>query len=98
MRLDQFLNQSRVIDLKSRDFRAALLELLDACPESALDGLDRTQLVETILKREGTLPTHLDNSVALPHLRIPLGRRYLFAVGRCPAGLNQSPDEEDRAV
>jgi diadenylate cyclase len=98
MRLDQFLNQSRVIDLKSRDFRAALLELLDACPESALDGLDRTQLVETILKREGTLPTHLDNSVALPHLRLPLGRRYLFAVGRCPNGLTESPDAEDREV
>ncbi len=98
MRLDKFLNQSRVIDLKSRDFRAALLELLDACPESALAGLERAQLVETILRREGTLPTHLDCSVALPHLRLPLAKRYLFAVGRCPEGLTESPDEEDRAV
>lgn len=98
MRLDQFINPSRVVDLKSRDFRSALLELLGSCPASSLDGLDREQLVETILKREGTLPTHLDNSVALPHLRVPLGRRYLFAVGRCPAGLTESPDAEDKNV
>ena len=98
MRLDQFLNQSRVIDLKSRDFRGALLELLDSCPPSALAGHDPKQLVETIMKREGTLPTHLDNSVALPHLRLTLGRRYLFAVGRCPHGLTESPDAQDRDV
>lgn len=98
MQLDKFLTPSRIINLKSRDFRAALMELLDSCPQSSLDGLDLNQLVETILRREGTLPTHLDNSVALPHLRLPLGKRYLFAVGRCPEGLTESPDEEDRAV
>ena len=98
MRLDQFLNQSRVIDIKSRDFRGALLELLGVCPDSGLVGHDPQQLVEIILRREGTLPTHLDNSVALPHLRLPLGRRYIFAVGRCPEGLTESPDAQDRDV
>ncbi len=98
MRPDKFINQSRVIDLKSRDFRSALLELLDACPDTALGGHSPEQLVETILRREGTLPTHLDNSVAMPHLRLPLSRKYIFAVGRCPHGLTESPDEEDRAV
>ncbi len=98
MRPDKFINQSRVVDLKSRDFRSALLELLDACPAAALSGQDPALLVETILRREGTLPTHLDNSVALPHLRLPLSRKYVIAVGRCPAGLTESPDPEDRAV
>lgn len=98
MRPDKFINQSRVIDLKSRDFRAALLELLSACPRAALGEIDPASIVETILRREGTLPTHLDSSVALPHLRLPIPRKYMIAVGRCPAGLTESPDEEDRAV
>lgn len=98
MRLEQFLNKSRVIDLKSRDFRSALLELIDSVPKAALEGADRENLVESILRREGTLPTHLGDSVALPHLRVPLRRRYLFAVGRCPEGLTESPDAEDRGV
>lgn len=98
MRLEQFLNQSRVIDLKSRDFRSALLELIDSVPKSVLEGAEREQLAESILRREGTLPTHLGESVALPHLRVPLRRRYIFAVGRCPEGLTESPDEEDREV
>ena len=29
---------------------------------------------------------------------MPLGRRYLFAIGRCPRGLTESPDAQDREV
>ncbi|MDR2845071.1 MAG: diadenylate cyclase [Puniceicoccales bacterium] len=98
MRIKRFLTPSRIIDLKSRDFQAALLELLAACPESVREELTNEKLLEKLLQRERTIPTHLDNAVALPHVRVPLKQKYVFAVGRCPDGLYESPDSEDKKV
>lgn len=100
MRIDRFLTPRRIVDIQSRDFRSALLELLALCPEAATAGTTAPALLEKLLHRERTIPTHLDNSVALPHVRVPLGdkARFIFAVGRCPDGLPDSPDSEDKKV
>lgn len=98
MRIDRFLSPSRIIDLKSRDFQSALLELLAVCPDPVSADLSDQHLLEKLLQRERTIPTHLDNSVALPHVRIPIKQKYIFAVGRCPEGLYDSPDNEDKKV
>ncbi|MDR2981100.1 MAG: diadenylate cyclase [Puniceicoccales bacterium] len=98
MRIDRFLSSTRIIDLKSRDFQSALRELLAACPSPTSGGMSDDEIVEKLLQRERTIPTHLENSVALPHVRIPLKQKYIFAVGRCPEGLYESPDNDDKKV
>ncbi|MDR2862830.1 MAG: diadenylate cyclase [Puniceicoccales bacterium] len=98
MRIDRFLSARRIIDLKSRDFQSALLELLALCPCPVRDTVSDDSLLKKLLLRERTIPTHLDNAVALPHVRIPLKQRYIFAVGRCPGGLPGSADNNDKKV
>ncbi|MDR2429617.1 MAG: diadenylate cyclase [Puniceicoccales bacterium] len=98
MRIDRYLLPSRIVDLRSRDFQSALLELLALCPGVDKGALTDRHLLEQLLQRERTIPTHLDNSVALPHVRVPIRQKYIFAVGRCPEGLSESPDSEDRRV
>lgn len=98
MRIDRFLSPSRIIDLKSRDFKSALVELLATCPEPVSVGINDEEILEKLLQRERTIPTHLDNSVALPHVRVPLKQKYIFAVGRCPDGLYDSPDNDDKKI
>ena len=95
MQIENFLSPRRIIDLKSRDFRSALVELLALCPDSVKDDAG---LLEKLLQRERTIPTHLDNSVALPHVRASIKKKFIFAVGRCPDGLPDSPDDEDKKV
>jgi len=102
MRLDRFLSASRIVDLKSRDFKSALLELLALCPEINTDETTTAaeeSVLNKLLLRERVIPTHLDSSVALPHVRVPLkNKKYVFAVGRCPDGLANSEDIEDRSI
>jgi len=86
MRLDKFIARSRIIDLKSNDLKGALEELL-AVSVSRFKDLDRGKLLEALLKRENTMTTYLGNGVALPHIRIKMSRRYIFAVGRSETGI-----------
>jgi len=95
MRLNRYTSKSRIIDLVSNDFKGALVELLDVCrfPEGMFN---RDELLQELLDRETTMTTFLGQGIALPHLRIPMKRPYLFAIGRCPDGLDFEGHEEYR--
>ncbi len=94
MRLNSYIAKNRVIDLKSNDLHGALKELLDVCNFHEEDKVDRKQLLKQLLDREATMTTYLGNGVALPHIRIPMRRRYLLAVGRTPTGLTHKGHNE----
>ena len=87
MRIDRFIAQSRVIDLKSTDFKGALSELLAVCDITKEKSLTNQGLLKDLLDREKQMTTYLGNGVCLPHARVPMKRRYMIAVGRCPNGL-----------
>jgi diadenylate cyclase len=86
MHLDRFLTRSRVIDIKSATLEGALGELL-AISARRFDDLNESRLLKGLLERESTMTTYLGNSVILPHVRVDMKRRYLFAVGRCCDGI-----------
>ncbi|MDR1497254.1 MAG: diadenylate cyclase [Puniceicoccales bacterium] len=96
--MNRFLPPARVIDLKSDDYPSALLELLAFCSDSLGKGVSGEEILQDLLRRERAIPARLDNSVALPHLRLPLKKKYVFAVGRRPGGLVGSPGDEDKKV
>jgi len=96
MRLDRFIAKSRVIDIKSSVLEGALSELLDVCPLSEKGKVSRDALLKSLLEREKNMTTYLGNGVSLPHVRVPIKRPYIFAVGRCPEGLEYEGMEEYR--
>lgn len=98
MRLDKYLARSRIIDLKSAKLADAIGELLHVALNRLPDAPDDTKLLTELVQRERTMTTYLGNGVALPHLRIKLSRRYVFAVGRCRSGLEFDDQAEYREV
>jgi diadenylate cyclase len=98
MRIDRFIAQSRVIDLKSTDFKGALSELLAVCDFSKEKALTSEGLLNDLLGREKQMTTYLGNGVCLPHARVPMKRRYIIAVGRCADGLRYEGQKEYREI
>jgi DNA integrity scanning protein DisA with diadenylate cyclase activity/mannitol/fructose-specific phosphotransferase system IIA component (Ntr-type) len=86
MRIDRYFTRNRTIDLKSTTFRGALKELLDVSVGRFKD-LNKEKLLSGLLAREGTMTTYLGNGVSLPHLRVKMSRRFIFAVGRSVEGI-----------
>ena len=86
MRLDKYISRSRVIDLGSADMEGALVELLNLTVERFPD-LNKDALLKGLLRRENTMTTYLGLGVAMPHVRVKMGRRYLLAVGRSHYGI-----------
>ena len=87
MRIDRYIAQSRVVDLKSATFEDAVRELLEVCELAKATTLSKKRLLNDLLDREKQMTTYLGNGVSLPHMRVPMERSYLIAVGRCPQGL-----------
>lgn len=89
MRIDTFISKTRIIDVKSRDLRGALKELLKVCPFHKKDKINRETLLDALIDREKNMTTCLGHGLAMPHLRVPMGtRKYMIAVGRVPEGLD----------
>lgn len=86
MRLDRFLTRDRVIDLQATTLPQALQELLKVATRRTKD-LNRAELLRGLLERENTMTTYLGNGVALPHLRVKMARRFIFAIGRSRTGI-----------
>jgi len=95
MRLDKIIARGRIIDLRSLDLEGALQELLGVCVERFPD-LKREALLKGLLARESTMTTYLGLGVALPHVRVKMGRRYVMAIGRSRVGIRHdgAVDEE----
>ncbi len=94
MRLDRYISKSRTIDIVSHDFEGALKELLDVCRLPSEPNLAKDKLLGDLLRRENNITTYLGKGIALPHIRIPMRRKYIFAIGRCPEGLQFDGHEE----
>lgn len=86
MRLNKYISRSRVVDLGSADLEGALVELLNLTVERFSD-LNKDSLLKGLLRRESTMTTYLGLGVAMPHVRVKMGRRYILAVGRSPYGI-----------
>ena len=98
MRLDRYLAKSRIIDIKSKDLKGALRELLRVSISRLSERMDSAKLLRAILERESSMTTYLGNGVAFPHLRLKMKRPYLFAVGRCPEGIHYDGMSEYKKV
>ena len=97
MRLDKYISRSRVIDLGSADMEGALVELLNLTVESFPD-LSKDALLKGLLRRENTMTTYLGLGVAMPHVRVKMGRRYILAVGRSHYGIRYDGAMENEPV
>ncbi len=86
MRLDKIITRNRVIDLASADMRGALKELLSVSL-AKVGGVKAEKILQGLLQRENTMTTYLGLGVALPHVRVKIGRKYILALGRSRAGI-----------
>ncbi len=66
--------------------RGALGELL-AVSASKFPDLKQDALLRGLMQRESTMTTYLGAGVALPHVRVKMGRRYILAIGRSREGI-----------
>jgi len=98
MHLERLVTASRIIELQSTDLTGALKELLDCCDVEEIETYGKKKLLKELLDREHTITTNLGNGVALPHVRVPMKRRYIMAVGRCPNGLIYEGSDDYRDV
>jgi diadenylate cyclase len=97
MRLDKIVARNRILELRSGDLKGALEELLEACVESFPD-LKPDVLLRGLLARESTMTTYLGQGVALPHVRVKMGRRYILAIGRSRVGIRHDGAKDDERV
>lgn len=98
MRLDKYTAKSRILDIKSPTFEGAMDELLKACDLPERGKNSKTEVLKALLEREKSMTTYLGRGVAMPHLRIPMSRPYVIAIGRCPDGLEYEGMEEYREL
>lgn len=87
MKLDKIIARSRIVDLRSTDMKGALTELL-AVSAAKFPDLKPDALLRGLLQRESTMTTYLGSGVALPHVRVKMGRRYILAIGRSREGIH----------
>ena len=99
MRLDRLIAKSRILEIKSSDYKEALSELLASCPLPKDPTTGQESILKALLDREQSLTTYLGNGIALPHLRLDgIRPRYLIAAGRCPKGLEYEGQPEYRDI
>ena len=88
MKITDFLDAGRIIpDLKGRDKKAVLKELAQRL--AALEpSLDAGMLYETLLERETISSTAIGEGVAIPHGKMPGGRKVSGIFARSLEGVN----------
>lgn len=84
MRIDRFLLQRRILDLKSRDFPSVLDELLAvALPEGTPP--ERRQKVRAVLiEREAQMQRRVGEWASLPNIQTSTVEQAVVAIGRLP--------------
>ncbi|MDR0393045.1 MAG: diadenylate cyclase [Puniceicoccales bacterium] len=80
MKLSHYIENSSMIDIKSTTFKGALEELIQCYPLKKKRNL--ATFVEELLIQENTVSSYLGQGIALPHLKVPMQKAYLFAFGR----------------
>lgn len=98
MRIDRFLSQNRIIELKSRDFAAALGELLDVALPAGTPAAMRDTLRRTLEERQASMPTSVGgNYITVPNVVTMIDPPFVFAVGRLPEAEPVAPAPESAA-
>jgi diadenylate cyclase len=97
MRLEKIIARSRIADLRSPDMKGALEELLEVSVNRFPD-LKQESLLRGLLQRESTMTTYLGFGVALPHVRVKMGRRYILAIGRSRGGIRHEGAKDDEPI
>ena len=97
MRLERIVSRGRIVDLRSLDLEGALQELLEVCVGKFPD-LKPEALLRGLLARESTMTTYLGFGVALRHVRVRMGRRYVLAIGRSRVGIRHDGAMADERV
>lgn len=98
MRIDRFLSQNRIIELKSRDFAAALGELLDVALPAGTPAAMRDTLRRTLEERQASMPTSVGgNYITVPNVVAMIDPPFVFAVGRLPEAEPVVPAPEPAA-
>ncbi|MCZ6674381.1 MAG: diadenylate cyclase [Verrucomicrobia bacterium] len=85
MQLDRYITEDRILDLEGQDLKSALVELLDAVVAKS-QKLNKRNLLKELIQRENTMTTYLGRGVILPHIRVKMRSRFIFAVGRSKDG------------
>ncbi|MDR2340840.1 MAG: diadenylate cyclase [Puniceicoccales bacterium] len=85
MKFEQYLDASRIIDLKSASFDGALRELILAC--NLHNSVPIEQIASIIMEHEETATMCIGNGVAVPHTRLNVNIPITLAFGRCKNGL-----------
>lgn len=97
MRIDRYFSRKRVLELESDSLEGCLKELLKTSSASFKELGRKKSLLSGLLQREHTMTTYLGHGVALPHLRVKMKRRYVFAIGRSKAGIRyEGPKKEEK--
>lgn len=96
MRIDRFLSQNRIVELKNRDFSAALGELLDVALPTGTPTAMRENLRKTLVERQATMPTSVGgNYITVPNVCTMIDSQFIFAVGRLPEPEASADDNEN---
>lgn len=85
--LNDILDESRIIDLKSEDKEGALMELIEVICTSPLI-TDKKEFQGAIFEREKIISTGLGIGVAVPHVKIASVKDFVAALGRSFKGID----------
>lgn len=86
MQLDRYIAEDRILDLKGQDLKSVLGDMLDAICERK-PKLSKRSLLKELINRENAMTTYLGRGVILPHIRVNMRSRFIFAVGRSQEGI-----------
>ena len=85
--LIDFINQDRIrLGLTARDAKDAITQMTQVLASDT--GIDVSQAIEAVLKRERDAPTGLGRQIAVPHARLPDLRRPCIAFARFTEGID----------
>lgn len=73
-----------------------MAELLSASGFSEKASPSKKEVLDSLIEREKSMTTYLGHGVAMPHLRLPMKKPYVIAIGRCSEGLEYEGMEEYR--
>lgn len=85
-KLHELIRPGCIVDLKATTKRDALSELCGLLSDDP-NVADSKALLEAVYKREELVSTGVGLGVAIPHVKIPEIKDYVFAVGRKAEGI-----------
>jgi diadenylate cyclase len=86
MQLERYIAEDRILDLEGKDLKSVLVELLNAICDKK-PKLSKRSLLKELINRENAMTTYLGRGVILPHIRVNMRSRFIFAVGRSKEGI-----------